>query len=96
MSGENHNHHITPYKSHFIVLGVLLVFTVITVWVAQFDLKMLTVVVAIGIASIKATVVALYFMHLKFENKMLGIFFALVMLVFACVIGLTFIDYMYR
>ena len=96
MSSENHNHHITPYKTHWIVLGVLLFLTFITVWIAQFDFKMLTVAVALGVATIKATVVALYFMHLKFDSKVLGIFFALVMIVYAAVIVLTFFDYLYR
>ncbi len=89
-------HHISSYKSHLVVLATLLVLTVLTVWVAGFDLQMLTVAVALTIASVKGYVVAAYFMHLKFDNKLLGILFSIVMLVFATLIIMTLIDYIYR
>ena len=93
---ENQKHHIVSYKQNIIVWAVLLVLTVITVSVSTVDLKSLTVVTAITIATIKAVVVALYFMHLKFDRKILGIFMFITMLIFIAVLLLTFLDYVFR
>ena len=59
----------------YIKIGLLLmVLTVITVGAAQFDFGPLNVLIALLIASVKATFVALYFMHLKHEDTMTWIF----------------------
>ena len=59
----------------YIKIGLLLmVLTVITVGAAQFDFGPLNVTIALLIASVKATFVALYFMHLKHEYTMTWIF----------------------
>jgi cytochrome c oxidase subunit 4 len=59
----------------YIKIGLLLmVLTVITVGAAQFDFGPLNVPIALLIASVKATFVALYFMHLKHEDTMTWIF----------------------
>ena len=92
----NEKHHISSYKQHIIIWLILLVLTVITVAVSTVDLKSLTVTVAITIATVKALVVALYFMHLRFDRKILGIFFLVTMLIFVAVLLLTFLDYGFR
>lgn len=50
------------------VFLALLVLTVVTVAVAYVDLGELNLVVAMGIASVKATLVALFFMHLAHDS----------------------------
>ena len=47
----------------------LLILTVITVVAAGFDFGSANVVIALGIASLKASLVALFFMHLRWEKK---------------------------
>ncbi|MEZ5992979.1 MAG: cytochrome C oxidase subunit IV family protein [Planctomycetota bacterium] len=75
---EEHGHHeglpgtighVSPVKSLAAVLGTLLVLTVITVAVAQVNLGRMNVVVAIGIACVKASVVAMWFMHLRYDKR---------------------------
>ena len=61
-------HHITGPKTYLAVLLALIVFTIITVWVAQFDFGSLNTIVALLIASIKGTLVALFFMHLRHDK----------------------------
>ncbi len=61
----------------------LLVLTVITVWVAQFDFGALNVVVAMAVATLKAGLVVAYFMHLRYDNRF---FFAMLLV---CLIALT-------
>ena len=93
---EKGEHHIMSYNKNLIVLAILLVLTAITVSVSTIDLKGLTVTVAIIIATVKAVIVALYFMHLRYEKKILGIFMLITMLVFISVLLFTFLDYGFR
>ena len=75
MSANNHAHHILPLRLYLGVGGALLFLTIVTVWVAQFDLGAFNMAVAMIIAGVKATLVALFFMHLKYDNKLYMIVF---------------------
>ena len=56
--------------SYFLIFGALMVLTGLTVGVYYMDLGHTGgIVAAFAIASVKATLVVLYFMHLKFEVK---------------------------
>lgn len=75
-------------KSHFkelvFVLGALLVLTGVTVYVGKnvhFGSAAMNVAIALVIATVKASIVALYFMHLKWEKKLI-IGFALISIPF--------------
>ena len=70
----------------------LLVLTGITVGVTSFDFGYLNVLVAMTVASTKALLVIFFFMHLKYENRTLGIFLLLVFVILAIFIGFTFFD----
>lgn len=70
----------------------LLVLTGITVGVTAFDFGYLNVLVAMSVASAKALLVIFFFMHLKYENRTLGIFLLLVFVILAIFIGFTFFD----
>jgi cytochrome c oxidase subunit 4 len=48
------------------------------------------------IASVKAAIVLLYFMHLKFDEKIYRFMVTLVLAIYAVVIIITFFDYLYR
>jgi cytochrome c oxidase subunit 4 len=61
--------HAMPWQTLVKVLVTLLILTVITVAVAQIDLGRLNVVGALGIASLKASIVSLWFMHLRYDNR---------------------------
>ena len=67
-------HHHVPYLWIFIYLVAL---TAVTVLVAfkRFDNEAVNVLLALLIASIKASLVALFFMHLKFEGKLIYMIF---------------------
>jgi cytochrome c oxidase subunit 4 len=72
MSGK---HHIISIETYLKVFAALIVLTVVTVWVAQFDFGHLNAFVALLIASVKASVVMLWFMHLKYEDKINQVIF---------------------
>jgi cytochrome c oxidase subunit IV len=71
-----------PVRNYALTLGALLVLTAITVGVAQFDLGEANLLVAVVVATLKATLVALFFMHLLHDKPMNALIFctALVML----------------
>jgi cytochrome c oxidase subunit 4 len=76
-------HHHVPY---YAIFGILVVLTVITVLVARhrFENELVNLLLAMLVASVKACCVALYFMHLKYEGKL--IYLILVVPLILCVI----------
>lgn len=85
--------HIKSYISIFVILLVL---TGVTVGVAFIDLGFMNTFVALGIAFLKAVLVALFFMHLL-ESKPLTKLFALAALAWLAILFcLTLSDYLSR
>ena len=93
---EHKEKHITSYKLFAIVLIVLLILTLISVLITEIHFGALSVAVALTVASVKVSLVLIYFMHLKWESSFLRIMVAGVFLLFALVICFTFIDYLLR
>lgn len=85
-------HHILPKSTLFWVFGALIVLTVITVAVAYVPLGPLNVPIAVGIAASKATLVVLYFMHLKYDNPVNVLTFSIGIIFVALFIGITLVD----
>jgi cytochrome c oxidase subunit 4 len=96
MSQNNEKHHIVSYLQNLWVWIALLILTFITVAVAGVEFKKLAVAVALTIASIKSVIVAAYFMHLRFENKMISIMSIIVLFIFTVFIVFTLVDYSMR
>ncbi len=70
LEGEELEHFQAHLKTYWIIFGALLVGTALTVAVAYLDLESTAaVVVALIIASAKASLVALWFMHLLEDRK---------------------------
>ena len=93
---EHKEKHITPYILFAKVLIVLLILTTISVLITEIHFGALSVAVALTVASIKVSLVLIFFMHLKWENTFLRLMVAGVFILFALVIILTFIDYLFR
>ncbi|MGE4130933.1 MAG: cytochrome C oxidase subunit IV family protein [Bdellovibrionales bacterium] len=72
-AGEKHH---MPLKVYYNILGALVVLTVITVAAAQVDFGHMNTIIALAIASVKATLVLGYFMHLKDDDKLYWVCFA--------------------
>ena len=77
--------HTVGFKTCLTVLTALLFLTVVTVAVAQWDFGAWNTFIAMLIASVKGALVLLYFMHLKYEDKLYwvvfgsGVFFIVVL-----------------
>ena len=75
-SAEHGHHgvgHIVPVKVLAATGIALLILTVITVWVASIDLGNINIWAALSIAAIKGSLVALFFMHLRYDRPFNGI-----------------------
>jgi cytochrome c oxidase subunit IV len=62
--------HIVPKSTYYAIFTALMVFTAITVGIAFVDLGPLNTVVALAIACTKATLVVLFFMHVKYSTRL--------------------------
>jgi len=60
--------HVVPLPVLFAVLGTLLVMTVVTVAASWMDFGRYNLWIALGIAVFKASLVLLFFMHLKYDK----------------------------
>ena len=85
--------HIVPLKTYYTIFALLLGGTALTVWVSYLDLGPLNTVVAITIAVIKALLVVLYFMHVKYSSRLTWVFAAAGFLWLVLMIGLTMADF---
>ena len=85
------SHHVMPMKIYNTVFISLLFLTAFTVAIAQFDFGSLNTLIAMLVATVKAALVGMYFMHLKYEDKtfavclLAGVFFLIVMFAFIAV-----------
>jgi len=89
--------HILSSKLYWTIWAILIVLTFITAWVATIDLGPLNTIVALVIASGKALLVVLFFMHVKYTSEKLtrvvivsALFWLLILL------GLSLTDYFIR
>lgn len=94
MSNE-HDHIVSP-KIYLLIFAALMAGTAATVWAARIDLGALNIVVAMTIAVIKATLVVLYFMHLRYSHHLNWIFGGASILWLILLVGLTVTDVMAR
>lgn len=65
---------VKAYRNYIFVWVVLLFLTFVTWRVSFVPLGLMNVTVAMLIASLKASLVALFFMHLRYENKLVWAF----------------------
>lgn len=93
---EHTEHHGPGYGLFVGIWAALMVLTGVTVWVSTIDLGFLNVVAALTIASIKASLVVFFFMHLKYENLTLKLMVLVAFVILAIFIGFTFFDTAYR
>ncbi len=95
-SQDGHEQHVLSFTANVAVWAALMALTAITVAVAYTDLGFLHVVVALTVATIKAGLVIMYFMHLRYASRTIGLMVFTAFLILAIAIGFTFFDVAYR
>jgi cytochrome c oxidase subunit 4 len=91
-----HEHHIVSPMVYLTILILLLVFTGLTVGASFLELGIFNPVVAIAIACIKATLVVLFFMHVKYSSRLTMLTVGCGLFTFLALIGMTLADYISR
>ena len=62
--------HIVPTRIYFTIFAILMLCTGLTVAIAFVDLGAMNIVAALTIAAFKATIVVLFFMHVKYSTRL--------------------------
>jgi cytochrome c oxidase subunit 4 len=94
---SEHSEHIVSSGLYWLIWAILIVCTVLTAWVATIDLGPFNTVVALTIATFKASLVVLIFMHVKYTSErmtkaiLISALFWLMLLLF-----LSLVDYSSR
>ena len=88
--------HISPKSVYYTIFGSLMVLTAITVAVAFINLGALNFPVALGIAILKATLVILFFMHVKYSSRLTKLVCGTAFFFLIVLFGLTMSDYLSR
>src|SRR6266851_3147245 len=89
--------HIVQLKVYIAIFLALLAGTALTVWAGLHDFPgQLNVVIALTIAVIKATLVVLYFMHVRYSSRLIWVVFTSALFWLAILFALTLSDYWTR
>jgi cytochrome c oxidase subunit IV len=88
--------HISPKTTYYAIFGALIMLTTITVVVAFINLGSLNFPVALGIAILKATLVVLFFMHVKYSSRLTKLICGTAFFFLMILFGLTLSDYLSR
>jgi cytochrome c oxidase subunit 4 len=88
--------HIIPYRTFLLVWVALLVLTGLTIRAAQFHFGALNVWIALGIATLKSSLVVAVFMHMKYEQPLFKLTLLSALAILAIFVGMTFLDVLYR
>jgi cytochrome c oxidase subunit 4 len=95
-----HEPHVLPLRTYLLVFAALMVATAITVAIAFVDLggflNFGNLAAALGIAAGKSIVVVLFFMHLKYSNRLTWLVAASVLLWLFIALVFTLADYASR
>lgn len=94
---EQHSEHkIVSPKVYAMIFGALLVATALTVWASYWDVAPWNAAIAIAIACAKATLVVLFFMHVKYSSKLTKLTVGAGVFTFLILVGMSLADYFTR
>ena len=89
--------HIVPLKIYVTIFLALMVGTALTVWAGLQDFPgQLNVIIALTIAVVKATLVVLYFMHVRYSSRLIWVVFTSALFWLAILFALTLNAYWTR
>ena len=92
---EAHHHVVSP-MIYLTIVGALLVLTATTVWASYQEWGVFNPIAALGIAVVKAVLVVLFFMHVKYSTKLTKLTVGAGVFTFLVLIGMTLADYFTR
>ncbi len=93
---EHGEHRILTPLNYAYVFAALLIGTAISVGAAYIDLGVMNPIIALAIASIKATIVILFFMHVLYQSHLIKMTVGAGFFTFVVLVIMTLSDYMSR
>ena len=93
---EESQHHVVSPLIYIIVGSSLLVLTGVTVWASFQEWGNFNAVAALAIAVVKARIVVLFFMHVKYSSKLTKLTVFCGLFTFLTLVGMTLADYISR
>src|SRR5262245_55357543 len=88
--------HVLPRRTYFLVFAALLLLTGLTVAASFAELGRWHVAIALSIATAKAVLVALFFMHLLYSGRLVVLVVGAALFWLGIMLALTFSDYLTR
>ena len=89
--------HVVSRKTYIVVWGALMALMILTAGLSRIDLGEWSTVVALAIAALKALLVILFFMHVRYESqKMAWVFVVAGFFWLGILLTLTLTDYLTR
>jgi len=88
--------HIVPRRVYFAIYGILLLCTYLTTQIAFIDLGALNTIAALTIAVVKAALVVLFFMHVRYSTRLTWLVVAGSVLWLGILLAMTMGDYLTR
>jgi cytochrome c oxidase subunit 4 len=92
----HHESHIVSPMVYLVIFGALLVGTALTVFASYLELGIFNPIVAIAIACVKAVLVILFFMHVKYSSRLTKLTVAAGFFTFLVLITMSLTDYISR
>ncbi len=96
MEQHANEHHIVPVRVYITIFLTLMAFTALTVFASFKDFGPGNTIIAVSIAVLKATLVILYFMHVRYNDNVVRIAVFAGFLWLGVMIVLTLSDYIGR
>ena len=96
MSSDEHRQHVIPGAVYVGIWAILMVLTAVTVFASFLELHEWNIVLALVIATIKATLVVLFFMHLYYSSKLTKVTVIAAMFFLFLLLALSLTDYLTR
>ena len=99
--GSNQEHfdpssHVAPISMYLGIWAALMIFTGLTVFAASVELHVFNIVLALVIASIKGTLVVLFFMHLRYSTKLTMVTVVAALFFLFILFSMSMTDYLTR
>jgi cytochrome c oxidase subunit 4 len=91
-----HEHHVVGPKTYLLILLALLVLTATTTGAAYINMGIFSPIVALGIACLKAVLVILFFMHIRYSSRVMMLTVGAGFFTFLVLITMTLSDYISR
>ena len=91
-----HEHHVTPPSVYMIIFVCLLVLTGVTDGASFIEMGVFNPIIALAIGVVKATLVVLFFMGVKYSTKLTKLTVFAGLFTFLVLIGMTLSDYISR